>query len=68
VTLEQRARAREAKADEWTRWLREKMDAARCDDPAELLPDICARLDQMVDDRVAVAINEFKTAVRGALK
>jgi len=67
VTL-QRARDREAKADEWTHWFRQKMDVGDCTDAAELLPDAFAKLDQLIDDRVAVAINEFKTAVRGALK
>jgi hypothetical protein len=44
------------------------MDAGGCTDPAEVLPEAMARLEQIIDDRVTAAINEFKTAMKGALK
>jgi hypothetical protein len=36
------------------------MDAGGCTDPAEVLPDAMARLEQIVDDRVIAAVNEIK--------
>jgi len=44
------------------------MDSTNCSDPVELLPDALAKLEQLIDDRVTAAINEVKTALRGALK
>ena len=67
-TIETRAKQREELANQWSAWLRQRMDAADCDDPAEVLPDALARLEQIVDDRVTAALNEFKSAVKGALK
>jgi hypothetical protein len=67
-SLETRAQQREELAGQWAAWLRQRMDAAGCDDPTEILPDALARLEQIVDDRVAVAINEIKATLRGALK
>jgi len=67
-TLEQRLAKRETKADVWAQWLRQKMDSTNCSDPVELLPDALAKLEQLIDDRVTAAINEVKTALRGALK
>jgi len=67
-TLEQRLAKRETKADVWAQWFRQKMDSTSCTDPVELLPDAFAKLEQTIDDRVTAAINEVKTALRGALK
>jgi hypothetical protein len=67
-TIEQRSKHREDKADEWARWLHQKMDESGCTDPVELLPDALARLEQSIDDCIAVAITEMKATLRGALK
>jgi hypothetical protein len=68
TTAEARTQKREDKADEWARWLHQKMDNHGCLDPAELLPDILAKVDQTIDDRVAAAIAEVKATLRGALR
>jgi hypothetical protein len=62
-TLEQRIKKREEKADAWAQWFRRTMDNKRCTDPVELLPDACARLEQIVDDRVAAAVAELKAVL-----
>jgi hypothetical protein len=68
VTLETRSKQREEFANMWTAWIRQRMDASGADNPLEILPDILARLEQIVDDRVVAAIKEFKVAIKGALK
>jgi hypothetical protein len=65
-TLEQRTKRREDSADHWAQWLHQKMDNSGSSDPLELLPDIFAKLEQTVDDRVAAAIAEIKTTLRRA--
>jgi hypothetical protein len=67
-TLEQRLAKRDAKADFWAQWFRHKMDNARCADPVTLLPDALAKLEQMIDDRVAIAVKEIKATLRKALE
>jgi hypothetical protein len=67
-SLEKRTKKREEKADAWAHWFRRSMDNKRCTDPVELLPDACARLEQIVDDRVAAAVAELKAALKGALR
>ena len=67
-TVEQRLAKRDAKADAWAQWFRQRMDASGCTDPVELLPDALAKLEQLADDRITVAVNELKTAIKGALK
>jgi hypothetical protein len=67
-TLERRAKRREDRADEWAGWLHEKMASSDSTDPVALLPDILAKVEQTIDDRVAVAISEIKATLRGALK
>jgi hypothetical protein len=67
-TLEERALKREGKADEWAQWLRRRMDAAGCSDPAELMPEICAQIEQAAEDCVAAAVRELKTTLLKALK
>jgi len=62
-TLEQRVKKREEKADAWAQWFRRKIDDNGCADPVELLPDACARLEQIVDERVAAAVAELKAAL-----
>jgi hypothetical protein len=61
-SLEQRTKKREEKSDAWAHWFRRKMDNG-CANPVELLPDACARLEQIVDDRVAAAVAELKAAL-----
>jgi hypothetical protein len=63
---EQRTKKREAKADAWAQWFRQKMDEGGCADPVELLPDALARLEQTIDDRITAATVEIKAAVRKA--
>jgi hypothetical protein len=67
-TLEKRLAQRDAKADTWAKYLRHKMDAARCTDPVEVLPEALAKLEQLLEDRIAVATKEIKAALREALK
>jgi hypothetical protein len=66
-TFEAHAQQREAKADEWARWFRQKMDAGGLADPVQLLPDACAQLEQLAEDRIAAALRELKTAIKGVL-
>jgi hypothetical protein len=63
---EERTRKREARADDWARWLRHRMDD-KCCTAEELLPDILAKMDQTIDDRVAAAIRQLKGTLRKAL-
>jgi hypothetical protein len=67
-TFETHAQQREAKADDWARWFRHKMDACGVADPIVLLPDALARLEQLAEDRVAAAVRDLKAALKGALK
>ena len=67
-SLETRAKQREELANNWSAWFRQRMDAADCNDPVEVLPDALSRLEQIIDDRIAVALNEFKSVMKGALK
>jgi hypothetical protein len=66
-TIERRSQKRETKADQWSQWFRRKMDDAGCCDPAAILPDAFARLEQLAEDRANAAVREFKTALRKAL-
>ena len=65
-TVEQRTQRREDKADEWAAWIHQRMDSSNCSDPVALLPDILAKMEQAVEDRVAAAIAEIKTTLRKA--
>jgi hypothetical protein len=58
--LEMRGKEHEEFANEWAAWFRLKMSTADCDDPEALLPDGLARLQQIIDDRIAVALKEFR--------
>jgi hypothetical protein len=58
--LDQRIRKFEDKATAWTHWFKEKMGHAGCADPAKILPDAFARLEQIAEDRVAAATREIK--------
>src|SRR5262245_19971980 len=62
-TLEQRIKKREENAEAWAHWFRQKIDSNGCADPVELLPDAWARLEQIVDDRVAAAVAELKVCI-----
>lgn len=66
-TFEQRSLRREKMADEWARWFRQKMDAGSVADPVVLLPDACARLEQLAEDRIAAAVRDLKATLRKAL-
>src|SRR5690242_17947633 len=65
VSLAQRAKQRDEFISQWCAWIRQRMDAAECDDPTELLPDICARLEKICEDRIATAFKQFKTELKG---
>ena len=62
-TLDDRRERREKTADRWLSWCQHEMALRNCEDPAELPPDTCARLEQIVDDRVAAAVAELKGAL-----
>jgi hypothetical protein len=47
-TPEQRTKGGKEKADAWAHWFRRKIDDNGCANPVELLPDACARLEQIV--------------------
>jgi hypothetical protein len=67
-TIDKRTKRREDRADQWALWLRNKMNDAGCADPSELLPDVLAKIDLMIDDRVAAATRELKATLVKALK
>jgi hypothetical protein len=67
-SLEVRSKRREQYANEWAAWFRARMDGADVDDPAELLPDALARLQEIADDRTAAAITKLKAALMEVLK
>ena len=67
ISVEQRTKLREDAAAEWTAWLHRRMDESGCTDPVELLPDILAKIEQTIDDRVAAAVDGIKRALRKAL-
>jgi hypothetical protein len=67
ISVEQRTKLREDAAAEWTAWLHRRMDESGCTDPVELLPDILAKIEQTIDDRVAAAIAEIKQTFRKAM-
>jgi hypothetical protein len=66
-TFEQRSLRREKMADEWARWFRKKMDAGSVADPVVVLPDACARLEQLAEDRIAAAVRDLKATLRKAI-
>jgi hypothetical protein len=67
-STEQRARSRDKKIADWSRWLRQQMDTSGCSSPTEILPEALARLEQLAEDHTAAAVREIKTALIGALK
>jgi hypothetical protein len=67
-TIQQRTRKFEGKASDWALWLRRRMDDTGCATPAEILPDVCARLEQIAEDRANAAVREIKRALKDALK
>jgi hypothetical protein len=66
-TLERRQAKRDTLAQAWAVWLRHRMDNTGCS-AMELLPDALAQLETMIDDRVAVAVNELKSKLREVLR
>jgi hypothetical protein len=67
-TVEQREHERETKADKWSDWLHAKMHESGSANPVAVLPDALARLEQIAEDRIAVAVRDLKTTLMGALK
>jgi hypothetical protein len=67
ISVEQRTKQREDAAAEWTAWLHRRMDESGCTDPVELLPDILAKIEQTIDDRVGAAVAGIKQTLRKAL-
>jgi hypothetical protein len=67
-TFEVRSMHHEEFADRWAAWLRMRMHQTGCDDPSRVLPDAFARVEQLIDDRVAAALKEFKTNLKEVLK
>jgi hypothetical protein len=65
--LAQRERARADKADGWAGWWRREMEIHGSSNPAELLPDAFARLEQLTEDRIMFAIRQLKADLRKAL-
>jgi hypothetical protein len=66
--LDQRIATREKAADEWARWLHDRMDAAGTNNALEVLPDALAKLEQLSRDHAAGAVRDFKQALKDALK
>jgi hypothetical protein len=66
-TVAQRDRTRNARAGEWSRWLRKEMDVHGCEDPAEVLPAALAHLEQIADDHVIAAVRQLRSDLRKAL-
>jgi hypothetical protein len=66
--LDQRIATREKHADEWSRWLHDRMDAAGTNNALEVLPDALAKLEQLSQDHAAAAVRDFKAALKDALK
>jgi hypothetical protein len=67
TTTEAREAKRAQRSDDWTEWLHRKMFEMGIEDPACLLPDVCAKLEQIIDDRVAERVNELKGKLRKVL-
>jgi hypothetical protein len=68
ITVQERQARCESKADAWLTWFQREMAMRNCSDPDELLPDACARLEAIIEDRVAMAIRDMKAELRKALK
>jgi hypothetical protein len=66
-SLEQRSARGEQLADQWTAWFHREMKIRGCSDPTQLLPDLAARIEQVIDDRVAMAVKQLKATLRKAL-
>lgn len=66
LTADKRAASREARADEWTKWLRYRMEK-RGGDPVAHLPDLAAELEERIQDEVKAAIKKLKSELRKAL-
>ena len=67
ISFEERRERYETKANAWLKWWTREMKVRNCDDPNELLPDACARLDAIIEDRVAMAIRDLRAELRKAL-
>ena len=65
-TLAQRQAKRDAFAHCWAVWLRHRMDSTGAS-AIELLPDALGQIEMMIDDKVAVAIKEFKASIKEVL-
>jgi hypothetical protein len=67
-TVAQREKARAARADGWASWWKREMEISNSVDPAELLPEAFARIEQIVEDRIVSAVRQLKSELRKALK
>jgi hypothetical protein len=67
-TIDRREAKREIKADAWSHWFHARMDDVGTTDPAEVLPDAFARLEQISEDQITAAIHKLKATLLGALK
>jgi hypothetical protein len=67
ISVEAREKQRADSAAAWTAWLHRRMDESGCTDPVELLPEIIARIEQTIDDKVAAAVAGIKQTLRKAM-
>jgi hypothetical protein len=67
ISVEERTKQREDAAAEWATWLHRRMDESGCTDPTELLPEIIAKLEQTIDDKVGAAVAGIKQTLRKAM-
>jgi hypothetical protein len=65
-SVAQREQARATKADEWASWWRREMEISNSINPAELLPEAFARLEQLAEDRALSAVRQLKSDLRKA--
>jgi hypothetical protein len=67
VTYEQRIADREAKADQWAHWFRQRM-GERGGNAIDWLPDALGELEARVRDEISGELRELKHSLMKALK
>src|SRR5262245_29173649 len=65
-TLNKYNAVRNATADFWAAWFRAQMEG-KGTAPTQLLPEALAKLEQHIEDRIAIAAHEIRAALRKAL-
>jgi hypothetical protein len=65
ISCDEFRQLRDKNIDDWCRWLHSEMDRTHADDPHEILPQICARLEQRC---AAAARAAAKTAAQEVVK